>query len=108
MGRAASRAAGAPPYVVTLHGTDVALLGRSSVARALSRRILRAAAAVTAVSGYLADRAAGAAGIDRLAVTDVPRFVAALADAEWQPHAKSGSDPDFGPTGVGGGSENGV
>ena len=43
----------------------------------------------------------GAAGIDRLAVTDVPRFVAALADAEWQPHANSGSDPDFGRTDVG-------
>jgi glycosyltransferase involved in cell wall biosynthesis len=68
----ASRTAGALPYVVTLHGTDVALLGRSSMARALSRRILRAAAGVTAVSGHLADRAAGAAGLDRQSLVVQP------------------------------------
>lgn len=68
----ATRTGGGPPYIVTLHGTDVALLGRSSVARAVSRRILRGAAAVTAVSSYLADRAASAAGLDRQAVVVQP------------------------------------
>src|SRR5207244_2188767 len=48
------------PYVVTLHGTDVALLERSRAARLVGRRVLHGAAAVTAVSSYLAVRAARA------------------------------------------------
>jgi glycosyltransferase involved in cell wall biosynthesis len=60
------------PYVVTLHGTDVALLGRSGPARALGRRVLGGAAGVTAVSTFLADRAAAAARLDRHAVAVQP------------------------------------
>jgi glycosyltransferase involved in cell wall biosynthesis len=45
-------------YVVTLHGTDVNLLGRSAAARAAARRVLSRARAVTAVSSYLARRVA--------------------------------------------------
>lgn len=55
---------GGAPYLVTLHGTDVAVLGRSALARAVARRVLRRAAAVTAVSSYLAQRAAEATGLD--------------------------------------------
>jgi glycosyltransferase involved in cell wall biosynthesis len=60
------------PYVVTLHGTDVALLERSLPARMLARRVLRGAAAVTAVSSYLAERAARTAGLDLGAIVVQP------------------------------------
>ena len=62
------------PYVVTPHGTDVALLERSPPARALARRVLRGAATVTAVSSYLAGRAAHVAGLDqgRILVQPMP------------------------------------
>jgi len=62
------------PYVVTLHGTDVALLDRSPLAGALARRVLRGAAGLTAVSSFLAARAARAARIDarRIAVQPMP------------------------------------
>ena len=62
----------APPYVVTLHGTDVAILARSAPARALARRVLRRAAAVTAVSSWLAERAAAATGLDPAAIVVQP------------------------------------
>ncbi len=52
------------PFVVTLHGTDVAILKRSSAARNLARFVLRRAAAVTAVSSYLAREAAAVSGLD--------------------------------------------
>jgi len=64
--------AGGPPYVVTLHGTDVALLERSAPLRALARRVLRSAAGVTAVSSYLAERAARVAGIAPARITVQP------------------------------------
>src|SRR5207253_8345897 len=48
------------PYVVTLHGSDVALLERSRLARLVARRVLHRAARVTAVSSYLAQRASRA------------------------------------------------
>lgn len=60
-----ARRAGGPPYIVTLHGTDVALLGRVPGARVLARRVLRDAAAVTAVSSFLAERAARATGLEQ-------------------------------------------
>ena len=63
-GGVSARLAGRP-YVVTLHGMDVVLLERSRVARVVARRVLRAAAAVTAVSSDLAERAARAAKVDR-------------------------------------------
>jgi glycosyltransferase involved in cell wall biosynthesis len=53
-----------PSYLVTLHGTDVAILERSGMARALARRVLQGAAAVTAVSSFLAERAAAVASLD--------------------------------------------
>ncbi len=67
-----------PRYVVTLHGTDVAILGRSRGARAVARRVLGRAAAVTAVSSYLAERAAAAVGLDarQIAVQPMPADVA--------------------------------
>ena len=52
------------PLVLTLHGTDVAILERSSAARRLARVVLRKATAVTTVSSFLAERAAEVAGID--------------------------------------------
>ncbi len=64
--------AGGPPYVVTLHGTDVALLEGSAPLRTLARRVLRSAAGVTAVSSYLAERAARVAGIDPARITVQP------------------------------------
>ncbi|HYT69829.1 MAG TPA: glycosyltransferase [Gemmatimonadales bacterium] len=56
------------PYVVTLHGTDVALLDRFTPARWAARPVLRGAALVTAVSSYLATRAARAAALDESVV----------------------------------------
>ena len=53
------------PYVVTLHGMDVVLLEGSAAARVVARRVLHGAAAVTAVSSDLAERAARAAQLDR-------------------------------------------
>jgi glycosyltransferase involved in cell wall biosynthesis len=52
------------PYVVTVHGTDVRLLAKSPLVRAVARRVFRGAAAITAVSSYLAERVAAVAGID--------------------------------------------
>jgi len=66
-----ARLAGAPPYVVTLHGTDVRLLRGGVALRGLGRRVLRDAAAVTAVSTFLAEGAA-AAGLESKAVVVQP------------------------------------
>jgi len=52
------------PFVLTLHGTDVAILKRSNVARRMARVVLRRAAFVTAVSSFLAKEAATVAGLD--------------------------------------------
>ena len=62
------------PYVVTLHGTDVALLEHSRAARILAGRVLRGAAAVTAVSSYLAGSAARATALEpgRIVVQPMP------------------------------------
>jgi len=56
-------AAGQGPGVVTLHGTDVALLDRLPPLRPLGRRVLRGALGVTAVSTDLATRAGRVAGL---------------------------------------------
>ena len=53
------------PYVVTMHGMDVVLLESSMAARTIGRWVLRGAAAVTAVSSDLANRAARIVGLDR-------------------------------------------
>ena len=60
------------PYVLTLHGMDVVVLESSAAARLLAGRILRGAAAITAVSSDLADRIAGATGVDRARITVQP------------------------------------
>ncbi len=52
------------PVIVTLHGTDVAVLERSNAVRRLARVVLRRAAGVTSVSSFLAKRAASVADID--------------------------------------------
>ncbi|MFQ5551559.1 MAG: glycosyltransferase, partial [Gemmatimonadales bacterium] len=49
---------GGRPYVLTLHGTDVALLEKIPMVRALAAGVIRNAAARTTVSSYLARRAA--------------------------------------------------
>jgi glycosyltransferase involved in cell wall biosynthesis len=59
------------PCVVTLHGTDVDLLRRWP-ARALGRRVLRRAGAVTAVSTYLAQRTHEAVGRGDVDVIPLP------------------------------------
>ena len=75
-----SRTATKPPYIITVHGTDVRLLYRSRLARALARLVFRKAAAVTAVSSYLAERVARMTGINAAQIivqpmpVDVARF----------------------------------
>ncbi len=63
-----------PPYAVTLHGTDVAILENSSFGRWLARKVLRNAIRVTVVSNYLADRLSGLLGLERdqIAVQPMP------------------------------------
>jgi glycosyltransferase involved in cell wall biosynthesis len=72
-GGLSARLAGGP-YLVTLHGMDVVLLERSRVARLVAARVLRAAAAVTAVSSDLARRAARMVRLDpeRIVVQPMP------------------------------------
>lgn len=70
-GVAAWRARSAP-YLVTLHGTDVALLRGSLLARLLARRVLRAAAQVSAVSQYLAESAGAAVDCSPTQITVQP------------------------------------
>jgi len=74
-----ARLAGGTPYVVTLHGTDVALLKRSHGARQVARWVLRGARAITTASSYLADKAARIAGIDPATITVRPMPTAVSA-----------------------------
>ncbi|HEY2825450.1 MAG TPA: glycosyltransferase [Gemmatimonadales bacterium] len=67
-----AKLAGGPPYVLTLHGTDVALLKRSRAAREVARWVLRGASAVTTASSYLADKAARVAGLDPASIVVRP------------------------------------
>ena len=69
------------PYVVTLHGMDVVLLERSRLARAVARRVIARAGAVTAVSSDLATRAAHVLGIpaERIFVQPMPIDVGRFA-----------------------------
>ena len=62
------------PLVTTLHGTDVRLARSRPAARAACARVLRSSARVTAVSGWLADQAAGFAPdlAGRVAVAPMP------------------------------------
>jgi glycosyltransferase involved in cell wall biosynthesis len=67
-------AAGRRPLVTTLHGTDVRLARSRPAARAACARVLRASAAVTAVSSWLRDEAAAIAPdcADRIRVAPMP------------------------------------
>lgn len=60
-GLQARAAAGKVPFVVTMHGSDVRLAARSGPGRALMRRVVESADAVTAVSTWLAQQAAAIA-----------------------------------------------
>lgn len=73
-----ARLAGGAPYVVTLHGTDVALLKHSKAARVAARSVLRGARVVTTASSYLADKAARVAGLDpsQIVIRPMPTDVA--------------------------------
>lgn len=59
-----ARLLGGDPYVVTLHGTDVALMERLAAASIAARWVLRGARGVSAVSRFLARRAAHHVGMD--------------------------------------------
>jgi glycosyltransferase involved in cell wall biosynthesis len=69
------------PFVVTLHGTDVAILKHSKAARKLARIVLRKAAAVTAVSRFLAHEVATVTGLDaaNILIQPMPLDVARYA-----------------------------
>jgi len=69
------------PYVVTLHGTDVRLLQRSRLTRAIGRHVLQRADAVTAVSGYLAEQAASVmqTSVESIMVQPMPADLVRLA-----------------------------
>lgn len=69
-----ARFTGGSRFVVTLHGTDVTMLERSRAARFMARRVLGAAAAVTAVSSFLVERTAAALrhDPDRIIVQPMP------------------------------------
>jgi len=66
------------PYVVTLHGTDVALARKVPGARAAFGAVLRGAARVTAVSSALADEAARSSGrpVSGITVSPMPLVLA--------------------------------
>lgn len=66
------------PFVVTLHGTDVALARKIPGARQAMGAVFRRAAAVTAVSSYLADAAASASGKPRESIPVTPMPLAGL------------------------------
>lgn len=65
------------PYLLTLHGMDVVLLESSATARRVARPVLARAAAITAVSSSLADRAAQALGLERGRIVVQPMPIAA-------------------------------
>jgi len=69
------------PLVITLHGSDVRLAQLVPGARLVMGAVLRRAARVTAVSSYLAERAAGPAGIPADRITVIPMPLAGLAPA---------------------------
>ena len=85
----ASRLTGRP-FVVTLHGSDVALAGRAA-ARPGARAVLRAAAGVCAVSDALADEASGVTGLPRTAISVAPMPV--VVPDSLPPPARRPGDP---------------
>jgi phosphatidylinositol alpha-1,6-mannosyltransferase len=89
----------AAPYVVIAHGAEITAYGRVPGARALGRRVLRAAAGVVAAGGYPAARAVDVAGTALRGVVVPPgvdgdRFRPASADARRATRLRFGLDPD--------------
>ena len=78
LGIAAAFGSGECPLVVTLHGSDVRLASKSRIAPAVFRMVARRAAAVTAVSSWLANVAAGFAPGLGVAVAPMPADVSAF------------------------------
>ncbi len=76
---------GAPPLVITMHGSDVRLARSLKPAHAIMRRVLGRARVVTAVSRWLADEARQIASSVAVQVAPMPvdtdRFASALARA---------------------------
>lgn len=72
------------PYLVTLHGTDVALARRLPMGRAAMGWVLRPAAAVTAVSSFLAETAAEALHVPAhtIPLTPMPLALGRSADPD--------------------------
>jgi glycosyltransferase involved in cell wall biosynthesis len=72
------------PYMVTMHGTDVALAMRLPFGRRMMASVLRDASTVTAVSTFLADEACLALGISRgsVPVTPMPLALGVTADPD--------------------------
>jgi len=62
------------PYVVTLHGSDVTLLGSDPSYEPVNTFTVERADAITAVSKFMADEAQNNLGIDR-EITVIPNFV---------------------------------
>lgn len=71
-GLSCALAPGARPLVMTFHGSDIRLAATSRAAPAMFRIVMRRAAAVTAVSGWLADTAHGLAPGQRVSVAPMP------------------------------------
>jgi glycosyltransferase involved in cell wall biosynthesis len=69
------------PYVVTMHGSDVRLARGVGAARRPMSRVLAGAAAVTAVSAWLAREAEDITGCGDIAVEPMPVDVAGFAAA---------------------------
>jgi glycosyltransferase involved in cell wall biosynthesis len=72
------------PYVVTLHGTDVALARKLPLGHAAMKWVLSPAAAVTAVSSFLANEAAQSLGLAAPAIplTPMPLALGRSADPD--------------------------
>ena len=69
-----ARAMTGVPYVVTLHGSDVTLLGGDPSFLPVNTFSVESADAITAVSGYLVEEARSRLGINR-DITVIPNFV---------------------------------
>ena len=72
------------PFIVTLHGTDVAVARRFPGGRSFMAGVLRQAATVTAVSTYLAAEAAQAMDVPRtsLPITPMPLATGFMGDLD--------------------------
>jgi glycosyltransferase involved in cell wall biosynthesis len=82
-GVAAAFGASGPPLVVTLHGSDVRLAVQSRVAPAAFRYVARRAAAVTAVSSWLARTAESFAPGLSVSVVPMPVDATLFAAGQW-------------------------